>query len=166
MSIDSGFRRDLAARANALEPRAIVTADHLTENVIETVRSCFAHHDLVKVRIHAEDRDACDAAAGEIARRVPCEFVQRVGRIVTLYRPLPAPAAEAGASDAPPDAAADGEALPGDSGDPSARRASGPANERRAGRSPNERRTRRVVPRDDHGAQRVRVPRARRERRG
>lgn len=116
MSIDSGFRRDLAARAHALEPRATVTAGHLTDNVIETVRSCFAHHDLVKVRVHAEDRDACDAAAAAIARRVPCEFVQRVGRVVTLYRPLHSEKVDPDDSGTPVADAADSAASVADAG--------------------------------------------------
>jgi RNA-binding protein YhbY len=42
---------------------------------------------LGKVRIHADSGAECEQAAAELAQRVPCEVVSRVGRVVLLHRP-------------------------------------------------------------------------------
>jgi RNA-binding protein len=89
MPLTSQERRDLLAASHATQALVTVSADNLTEAAIAQVRACFAHHELVKARIHADTADECDAAAAELAARVPCELVKRIGRIALLYRPAP-----------------------------------------------------------------------------
>ncbi len=92
MPLSSAQRRALAAAANRLKASVTVSADALGDAVVGHVRAVLATRALVKVRIRADDGAACDAAAAELAARVPCELVQRVGRVAVLYRP-PSPEA-------------------------------------------------------------------------
>lgn len=87
MPIDPRIRRRLVADANKLKACAALSADKISDGVVEHVRRCFGEQELIKVRIHAGDRAECEASASRLAERIPCEVVQRVGRTVTLYRP-------------------------------------------------------------------------------
>lgn len=73
------------AASHRLKPVAAISADRLTDEAVVHVRACLADRPLVKVRIHAETAAECDAAAADVARRVPCEVVKRIGRVVLLY---------------------------------------------------------------------------------
>lgn len=47
------------------------------------------HHELMKIRVPAEDRDVRDAIIAEICTRLGAKLVQRVGHVALLYRPRP-----------------------------------------------------------------------------
>ncbi len=89
MPLSSKARQTLLAESHKLKPAAILSADALTDAAVAHVRAAFAGRELVKVRIQADSGAQCDAAAAELAQRVPCEIVKRVGRVVVLYRPSP-----------------------------------------------------------------------------
>ena len=87
MPLSSRERRTLAARGNRLKARVTIRADELSDAAVAHVRHAFGERELVKIRISTDDREACDRAADQLRERVPCEVVQRVGRVVLLYRP-------------------------------------------------------------------------------
>ena len=87
MPLSSSERRALAARGNRLKANVVVRADELSDATVAHVRNAFGQKELLKVRISTDDREACSRAAVELAERIPCELVQRVGRVALLYRP-------------------------------------------------------------------------------
>ena len=89
VSLTSRQRRELSARGHKLEARLTLSAEPagLSESVVEHVRRYLAERELIKVRLRTDDRSVCEASARELAERVPCELVQRVGRVVLLYNP-------------------------------------------------------------------------------
>jgi len=54
---------------------------------VDEVIAALEHHELIKVKIAAEDRDAREALARELASRTDAALVQRIGHVVILYRP-------------------------------------------------------------------------------
>ena len=86
MPLDSKQRRALTAQGNRLRPGAVIGADELSEATVAHVRQCFARGPLIKIRIQTEDRRRCDAVIAELAERVPCELVRRLGRVALFYR--------------------------------------------------------------------------------
>ncbi len=88
MELTSGQRRALKARGNRIKASVTISAEDLSEAAVEHVRRAFARRDLIKVRLVTDDRELCDRAAAELARRVPCHLVQRIGRVALLYRPV------------------------------------------------------------------------------
>ena len=86
MPLSSRKRRELAARGHHLKASVTLPTEVVADHVRQ-VRNAFAGGDLVKIRIRGEDRAACDRAAAEVAAGVPCQIVQRVGRVVLLYQP-------------------------------------------------------------------------------
>lgn len=94
MALDSKQRRSLAARGNRLPPKLTIGGEEPPPATVEHVRRAFARDDLIKVRIITDDRDAFGLIVAWLAERVPCEVVQRVGRVALLYRPRPDATAE------------------------------------------------------------------------
>lgn len=92
--MDPHLRRDLSARANRLRARVTLAGTDPDAGAVAHLRACFESADLVKVRVNTADRAAADAVAEQLARLVPCEVVQRVGFVLTLYRAQGAAAAQ------------------------------------------------------------------------
>ncbi|MBU0637804.1 MAG: YhbY family RNA-binding protein [Planctomycetes bacterium] len=87
MSLSSKQRRELAAQAHHLKARVTVSADGLSAATIAHVRTAFTRQPLLKLRIQADSAAESEATARQLAAAIPCELVQRVGRVVVLYRP-------------------------------------------------------------------------------
>lgn len=78
--------RYLRGLAHALKPVVMVGGKGLTDAVLAELEIALDHHELVKVRIAAEDRGARDAVALDIAERANAHAVQRIGNVLALYR--------------------------------------------------------------------------------
>ncbi|MBN1490856.1 MAG: YhbY family RNA-binding protein [Phycisphaerae bacterium] len=90
VKLTAAERRALAARGNRLRARLVVGRRGLGESIVAQVRRALEKTDLVKVRVDADAREEVDAIAEQLAREVPCHFIQRVGKVVLLYqRPSP-----------------------------------------------------------------------------
>src|SRR3546814_6687552 len=59
----------------------------LTDAVVAEVASSLEHHELIKVKVAATDREARDALIEELAARADAVLVQRIGHVAILYRP-------------------------------------------------------------------------------
>lgn len=82
-------RTRLKARAHALEPAVRVGNAGLTDKVAAEVNRALAAHELIKVRVDAADRDAREALCEVICARADAAAVQRVGKVLVLWRPKP-----------------------------------------------------------------------------
>lgn len=81
-------RRRLAGLGHRLKAKVMVGRGGVTDAVVEEIRRALTHTDLLKVRIDASTPAETDALAGDVASRVPCHLIQRVGRVALLYKPL------------------------------------------------------------------------------
>jgi putative YhbY family RNA-binding protein len=82
-------RQHLKARAHALEPSVRVGHAALTDAVVAEIDRTLTAHELVKVRVDAPDRDARAELCDTICDRVDAAEVQRVGKVLVLWRPAP-----------------------------------------------------------------------------
>ena len=89
MALTPKQRQALVAASHRLKPAVTVGTGDVSDSVVAQVRAAFAGHELIKIRVNADDAPTCDAIAADLAHRVPCEVVKRIGRVVLLYRPLP-----------------------------------------------------------------------------
>ena len=87
MELNARQRRELAAQGNRLKARVIIGGDELSDASVAHVRQAFGDQTLIKVRISTDDRELCTRVAEGLAERIPCDLVQRVGRVALLYRP-------------------------------------------------------------------------------
>jgi RNA-binding protein len=84
--MDAAQKRTLRSRANRLKSVMSVGKAGVTEEVIAGVRKLLESHELVKIRIVTDEPEEADAMGSELARRVPCELVGRMGRVILLYK--------------------------------------------------------------------------------
>jgi len=82
-------KRRLRATAHALSSIVIVAARGVTDGVVAETDRALRDHELIKVRIDVDDRDARRSAATTLAERAGAEVVQTIGKICVLYRANP-----------------------------------------------------------------------------
>lgn len=82
-------RRDLRAKAHHLEP--VVTIGHhgVSAPVLHEIDIALLAHDLVKVRVLGDDREAREAMLALICAALDCAPVQHLGKVLVLWRPNP-----------------------------------------------------------------------------
>lgn len=79
-------RKELAAKANRLPADVVISADAISDAVVEHVTRAFGKSELLKIRVNTADRSEVDRCACELAARIGGEVVQRVGFVAVLYR--------------------------------------------------------------------------------
>ncbi|MBK1718555.1 ribosome assembly RNA-binding protein YhbY [Thiocystis violacea] len=86
MPITAKQKRWLKQQIHHLKPVVIVGQHGLTESVLAEIEIALAHHELLKIRINAGDREERDAAISLIQERTQAELVSRVGHVAAFYR--------------------------------------------------------------------------------
>lgn len=82
-------RAQLRARAHALAPVVQIGHAGLSDTVVKEVDRALTAHELIKVRILGDDRDARVELGDALCERTDAAVVQRVGKILALFRPKP-----------------------------------------------------------------------------
>jgi RNA-binding protein len=83
-------RAHLKARAHALEPVVHIGGSGATERVVAEIDRALTAHELIKVKINADDRADRAALGEDICERTGAAAVHRVGKVLILWRPRPA----------------------------------------------------------------------------
>lgn len=89
VSLTPRERAKLKARAHALEPIVQVGHGGLVDAVVVEVDRALTAHGLIKVKMRDADRDAREALSEALCARTEATAVQRVGKILVLWRPRP-----------------------------------------------------------------------------
>ena len=87
--ISKGQLKDFRARGHHLEPVVMVGKDNVTPAVIRAIDAALTTHELIKVKLLQSVAIDKDDAAKEICDSLDATLVQRVGRVVLLYRRRP-----------------------------------------------------------------------------
>lgn len=82
-------RRALRAKAHHLDPVVIVGQHGLTAPVTHEIDLALTKHELVKVRVFSDDRDARAALLAQMCADADCVEVQHLGKVFVLWRPNP-----------------------------------------------------------------------------
>ncbi len=82
-------RQGLKARAHALEPVVHVGQHGVTAQLAKELDRALTAHELIKVKVTAPHRDAREALCDEIVAQTGAAEVQRVGKVLVLWRPKP-----------------------------------------------------------------------------
>lgn len=86
MTLTEAQKRHLRKLAHNLKPLVIIGANGLTENVVNEIDQTLAHHELIKVKVNAMDREERDAMIAAFCERLDCALVQRIGNTAVVYR--------------------------------------------------------------------------------
>jgi RNA-binding protein len=79
-------RKLLKARAHALKPVVTVGNEGLSAPVLKEIEVSLRAHNLIKIRVTGDDRDARLALLGEICEHSGASPVQHIGKILLVYR--------------------------------------------------------------------------------
>ena len=82
-------RQALKGRAHRLRPVVLVGADGLTPPVVAEVDRALQAHELIKIRVMGEDRDARERLLGEVCTATDATPVQHIGKILVIHREQP-----------------------------------------------------------------------------
>jgi len=84
--LDTRQRKELRQIAHHLYPVVTVGNAGVSDAVLKELERALADHELIKVRIHATDRETRQALAEAIVSASGAELVQSIGKILVLYR--------------------------------------------------------------------------------
>ena len=87
MQLTERQKKFLRKSAHNLKPVVTVGDKGLTDTLINELNGALNHHELIKVKVRAGDRDARDELIAELAEKLVATLISRVGNIAALYRP-------------------------------------------------------------------------------
>ena len=87
LSLTNAQTRFLRGQAHELRAMLQVGGKGITDALVAEVGNALEQHELIKVKVAAEDRELRDAMIGELADRAGAALVQRIGHTAVLYRP-------------------------------------------------------------------------------
>ena len=91
MALTERQKRQLRKLAHALKPVVIVGNAGITDGLLQELDATLEHHELLKVRVNAVDREARRAMVEQLCTASRSEAVQVIGHIAVLYRPAEKP---------------------------------------------------------------------------
>jgi RNA-binding protein len=84
----SAFERQyLKGLAHGLNPVVMIGNQGLTESVLKEIAVNFDAHELIKVRVLGDDRDARVAMYDKICDELGAAPVQHIGKLLVMWRP-------------------------------------------------------------------------------
>lgn len=87
LELTQTMRRNLRASAHDLHPVVMIGDRGLTETVITEIDRSLTAHELIKIRVAGDDRDAREEILNSICVQLNCEPIQHLGKILIVYRP-------------------------------------------------------------------------------
>ncbi|MEW6561655.1 MAG: ribosome assembly RNA-binding protein YhbY [Pseudomonadota bacterium] len=82
-------RRELKAQAHGLQPVVLIGSGGLTPAVLDEIARSLKSHELIKVRVAGDDREAREAMLQEICTALNAAPVQHIGKTLVIYQPQP-----------------------------------------------------------------------------
>lgn len=85
--LTSAQNRFLRGMAHDLKALLQTGGKGVTPAFLAELDEVLERHELIKVKVGAEDRDVRDAMIGDIVEQTGAALVQRIGHVAILYRP-------------------------------------------------------------------------------
>ncbi|CAG9186614.1 MULTISPECIES: YhbY family RNA-binding protein [Cupriavidus] len=80
-------RSELRSRAHGLNPVVMIGAEGLTRAVLAEIDRSLAAHDLIKIRVFGDDREARIAIYEAICDELDAAPIQHIGKLLVVWRP-------------------------------------------------------------------------------
>lgn len=87
MNLNNKQKQYLKGLAHPLKPVVMLGNNGLTEGVLAEIEQALQHHELIKVKVAAEERETKTLIADAIVRETKAINVQTIGNMLVLYRP-------------------------------------------------------------------------------
>ena len=89
MSLSKKQIKFLRAKCHDLKAVIMLGQKGLTEEVLNELEIALTHHELVKIKLSVDDREARKQMITEICERSQSEEVQSIGKTLSVYRVNP-----------------------------------------------------------------------------
>ncbi|GAB3627129.1 RNA-binding protein [Pandoraea terrae] len=89
LTLTPARRAELRAAAHALNPVVLIGGDGLSAAVLKEIDGALKSHELIKVRVFGDERDARIAIYESICDQLGAAPVQHIGKLLVLFRPAP-----------------------------------------------------------------------------
>jgi RNA-binding protein len=86
MPLTEQQKKTLRGLGHTLKPVILVGAGGLSPALLEEFERSLEHHELMKVKVSASDREQRDAVIAELCQHSGAQLVQRVGNVGLLFR--------------------------------------------------------------------------------
>ena len=87
IALTSAQKRYLRGLAHDLKPVILVGGKGVTDGLVAETTSALGIHELIKVKVAAEDREARDLAIATLADAADAALIARIGNIAVLFKP-------------------------------------------------------------------------------
>ncbi len=89
MALSQTQKRHLRGLAHTRKPVVWIGQHGVTEGVQRELETALGAHELIKVSVRVGDREKRNTLVSELVDALKAEQIQRIGNVVTLYRPDP-----------------------------------------------------------------------------
>ena len=89
MTLTPKTRQTLKAKAHKLKPIVMIGSNGFSDAVKNEVDRALTDHELIKIRISTQDREAKNAIYHAVCEACNAQPVQLIGNIAVIYRPRP-----------------------------------------------------------------------------
>ena len=86
MTLSEKQRKHLRGLGHPLKPVVTVGDAGLSAALLKEFDVQISHHELVKVRVRAPDRETRDGLVAELCAQAGAELIARIGNVALLYR--------------------------------------------------------------------------------
>ena len=86
MNLTDSQKKYLRRRGHDLKPLIIVGDAGLSESLLAEYDSTLAHHELIKVKVRAADRESRDEMISKLCKDHSASLIQRIGNVALIYR--------------------------------------------------------------------------------
>lgn len=86
MALDQAKIKQLRAIGHRLKPVVTISENGISDGVLNELERALNDHELIKVKLSFEDREAKAQAIEAICNASKAENIQSIGKVVLLYR--------------------------------------------------------------------------------
>ncbi len=84
-------RKYLKSQAHDLKPVVMIGSQGLSEAVIKEAERAVAAHELIKIRVLGDDREARETYMAQLCETLNAAPVLHIGKLLLIYRPAQKP---------------------------------------------------------------------------
>ncbi len=86
MTLTDSQKKFLRGLGHELKPTLTVGDSGLSDPVVREFESTITHHELIKVRVRAPDRELRDKIIGDLCERGSAQLITRIGNVALIYK--------------------------------------------------------------------------------
>lgn len=84
--VDKTQQKRFRAIGHQLNPIVTIGGNGFSETVVNELHRALGDHELIKVKIHADDREDRAATVAELTKVTGSELIQRIGNVALIYK--------------------------------------------------------------------------------